>query len=66
MAKHVSGRATIAVCDLNKNPEMGRRENAVSGTMIIYRDGREVARSEGTPTAAFNRELQALGLSSGG
>jgi predicted RNA binding protein YcfA (HicA-like mRNA interferase family) len=66
MAKHVSGRAIIAVCDLSKNPDLARRENAESGTMIIYRDGHEVARSNGVANAAFNQEMQALGLAGGG
>jgi hypothetical protein len=67
MAKHVQGRAIIAVCDVSEYPEMGRRENAVSGTMIIYRDGREVARNvAGGSNPAFHVEMQALGLSFGG
>jgi hypothetical protein len=62
MAQHVKGRAIIAVCDLSEYPEMGRRENAESGTMVIYRDGREVARSAGVSNAAFLAEMQTLGL----
>ena len=66
MAKHVRGRAIIAVCDLSKNPEMTRRENALAGTMILYRHGQEVARSDGDTAAAFQTEMQALGLAFGG
>jgi hypothetical protein len=62
MAKHVKGRAIVAVCDINKYPDVGRRENATSGTTIIYRDGREVARSEGAPDAAFLSQMRQLGL----
>lgn len=40
MAKHVKGSAIIAVCDLSENPDIARRENAIAGTLIIYRDGR--------------------------
>jgi hypothetical protein len=63
MAQRVKGRAIIAVCDLSQNPDLARRENASSGTMVIYRDGREVARSEGAAGAAFTAEMQRLGLS---
>jgi len=62
MAQRLKGRAVIAVCDLNENPEMGRRENAESGTLIIYRDGREVARNGGETQATFQTEMTALGL----
>ncbi|HWB06942.1 MAG TPA: hypothetical protein VG796_28215 [Verrucomicrobiales bacterium] len=63
MAKQVSGRAIIAVCDLSENPEIGRRENAYSGTMIVYRNGRETARSApGGVNPEFMSEMQALGL----
>ncbi len=62
MAQQVKGRAIIAVCDLSKNPDLARRENALAGTMIIYRDGREVARSDGAAGAAFTTELRQLGL----
>jgi hypothetical protein len=63
MAKHVKGRAIIAVCDISKYPDVARRESASSGTTIIYRDGREVARSDGEPDAAFRSQLRELGLS---
>lgn len=63
MAQRVKGLAIIAVCDLSKNPELARREKAFAGTMVIYRDGREVARSEGVASAAFTAEMQRLGLS---
>jgi len=67
MAKHVKGRAIIAVCDLSKYPEVARRERADSGTLIIYRDGREVARTTpGVSNPAFVVEMQALGLAFGG
>ena len=62
MAEHVKGRAIVAVCDLSKNPALGRRANAMAGTMIIYRKGREVARSDGDSTRAFANEMAALGL----
>jgi len=63
MAQQVKGRAIIAVCDLNKNPDLARRENASAGMMVIYRDGREVARSAGVATASFTSEMRLLGLS---
>ena len=66
-AAHVRGRAIVAVCDLSKDPDMGLREHAVSGTTVIYRNGREVARSApGATDPAFFTEIQALGLSFGG
>ena len=63
MAQRVKGLAIIAVCDLTDNPDLARRENASAGTMVIYRDGREVARSEGGSSAAFSGEMKRLGLS---
>jgi hypothetical protein len=66
MAKHVRGRAIVAVCDISKYPDVGRRERALSGTTIIYRNGREVARSDGAPDAAFVGEMKQLGLIAGG
>jgi hypothetical protein len=67
MAKHVKGSAIIAVCDLSQNPEMGRRENAEAGTMIIYRNGRETARTApGASNPAFATEMRALGIAFGG
>ena len=66
MAEHVRGRAIIAVCDLKENPEMARRENVESGTMVIYRGGREVARNSGASPAAFASEMRAMGFASGG
>jgi hypothetical protein len=63
MAQRVKGIAIIAVCDLSENPDLARREKASSGTMVIYRDGREVARSEGESGASFTAEMQRLGLS---
>ena len=62
MAKHVKGRAIVAVCDINQNPDVARRENAKSGTTVIYHDGREVARSNGQPDAAFLSQMRQLGL----
>ena len=62
MAEHVKGRAIVAVCDISKYPSLGRRANAEAGTMVIYRQGREVARSTGVASAEFIREMSALGL----
>ena len=67
MAKHVKGSAIIAVCDLSQNPEIGRREHAEAGTMIIYRNGRESARTvAGETNPAFAAEMRALGIAFGG
>lgn len=66
MAKHVKGRAIIAVCDLTSNPDMGRREQAESGTVVIYRGGHEVARNSGAQDTAFSAEMGLLGLQTPG
>jgi hypothetical protein len=63
MAKHLQGRAIIAVCDLSKNPDIGQRQNASAGTTIIYRGGKEVARSDDWANPNFEKEMQELGLS---
>jgi hypothetical protein len=67
MAQQMKGRAIVAVCDLSENPDVGRRENVESGTTVIYRHGREVARSDGESTgdgtdAAFLAQISELGL----
>ena len=67
MAQQLKGRAIIAVCDLSKYPEIARRERAEAGTLILYRDGIEVARTtSGVSNPAFNTEMRALGVSFGG
>ncbi len=67
MAEHVKGRAIVAVCDITEYPDLARRESAANTTMIIYRDGREVARSEGNVTNVdFETEMNLLGLNASG
>lgn len=66
MAEHVKGRAIIAVCDISKHASLGTRESAGSGTIVIYRDGREVARNGGESNAAFDTEMHLLGLNAYG
>ncbi len=62
MAEHSKGRAIVAVSDLSKNPALGRRANALAGTIIIYHGGRKVACSDGSGNLAFGIELASLGL----
>ena len=67
MAEQVKGRAIIAVCDISEHPGLATRESAGPGTMVIYRDGREVARSEGNASNAdFESEMHLIGLNSHG
>ena len=63
MAEHVKGRAIIAVCDISEHPGLATRESAGAGTMVVYRDGHEVARSEGNESnATFETEMRLIGL----
>lgn len=67
MAEQLKGKAIIAVCDLSENPGLGRRERADTGTLIIYRDGAEVARTvPGAANPAFVKEMQLMGIAYGG
>lgn len=62
MAEHLKGRAIVAVCDISDNPTLARRAQATPGTMVIYLQGREVARSDGESRELFKQEMSALGL----
>ena len=63
LAEQAKGRAIIAVCDVSRNPEIAARERVLAGMMVVYRDGREVARSMGgEATAEFAAALRDAGM----